>query len=93
MFSLEAEERLQKQLLDDVMTEALHKEKNVVRPPVVFTVKRSISLCVAEGIFSYQNLNIHGQWIFFKHVTLLIKVTILHDRDLQEEPRSQSSFF
>ncbi len=30
---------------------------------VVFTVQRSIFRC-AEGIFSYQILNIHGQWIF-----------------------------
>jgi hypothetical protein len=57
MFSLEAEERLQKQLLDDVMTEALHKEKNVVRPQanqiitVVFTVQRSIFLCVQRVYF------------------------------------------
>jgi hypothetical protein len=29
----------------------------------------------------------------FKHLTLLIKVPILHDRDLQEEARSQSYFF
>ncbi len=49
MFSLEAEERLQKQLLDDVMTEALHKEKNVVRQTKITTVGftvQSISLCV-----------------------------------------------
>jgi hypothetical protein len=39
MFSLEAEEMLQKQLLDDVMTEALHKEKNVVRPQANQIVK------------------------------------------------------
>ncbi len=30
---------------------------------------------------------------FLKHLTLLIKVAILRDRDLQEETRYQSSFF
>jgi hypothetical protein len=71
MFSLEAEERIQKQLLDDVMTEALHKEKNVERPQAnqnnnscFYSAKKYFFMC-AEGIFSYQILNIHGQWIFY----------------------------
>ncbi len=66
MFSLEAAERIQKQLLDDVMTEALHKEKNVVtnNNSCFYSVKKYFFMC-AEGIFSYHIFNIHGQWVFF----------------------------
>jgi hypothetical protein len=77
MFSLEAEERLQKQLLDDVMTEALHKEKNGVRPQanqiitVVFTVQISIALCVQRVFLVITFFCIHGQLIFCKHLTLI----------------------